>query len=483
MNDSMKSAATKTSPIERVAGTPLRLITQLGSSELVEKLGLRDATEKALHGVGHAAGKLMGGMPKKSKKAKNGDAKAAAAAAPAPKPAVPAGQPARLAPIASTGSFDLRPTEDQDLIRQTAKRFADEVLRKAAYAADHAATPDPKVLAAAQELGLAMLVVPDAAGGVAETRALMTTVLAIEELARGDMGLALAMLAPLGVVNALVEYGTHAQQQAWLPRFTAGTFVPAALALLEPTPGSDPARPQTGAVRAPSRPSRDGRNGLSETGGGWKLHGEKSLVPLGESAELFVVLAEIKGAGPRLFLVPRGTAGVTVTRQPAMGLRAAGTCKLRFDGAFIPDDALLGGEEARGSFDAQAVVDRARIAWGAMAVGGAKAVLDYVIPYCNERKAFGEPVSNRQAVAFLIADLAIELEGMALLVHRAASLADQGKPVTREANLVRVQCTAKGMKAGTDGVQLLGGHGFVKEHPVERWYRDLRAIGVMEGAL
>ncbi|HUQ01740.1 MAG TPA: acyl-CoA dehydrogenase family protein [Kofleriaceae bacterium] len=472
MNDSTKTSPNKTSPIEKLAGTPLRIITQLGSNELVDKLGLRDATEKALHGVGHAAGKLMGGMPKK-KKAKNGDAKAAptvptqkkengaAAAGTAP-------PPARLATVAATGVFDLRPTEDQDLIRQTAKRFADEVMRKAAYAADNAATPDLKVLAAAQELGLAMLVVPDAAGGIAESRALMTTVLAIEELARGDMGLALAMLAPLGVVNALVEYGTHAQQQAWLPRFTGDTFVPAALALLEPAPGSDPSRPQTGAVRAP---------------GGWKLFGEKSLVPLGESAELFLVLAEIKGAGPRLFLVPKGTLGVTVTRQPAMGLRAAGTCKLRFDGAFIPGDALLGGEEARGSFDAQAVVDRARIAWGAMAVGGAKAVLDYVIPYCNERKAFGEPVSNRQAVAFMIADLAIELEGMALLVHRAASLADQGKRVTREANLVRVQCTAKGMKAGTDGVQLLGGHGFVKEHPVERWYRDLRAIGVMEGAL
>ncbi|KAB2896736.1 MAG: acyl-CoA dehydrogenase, partial [Kofleriaceae bacterium] len=186
-------------------------------------------------------------------------------------------------------------------------------------------------------------------------------------------------------------------------------------------------------------------------------------------------------------LVPKGTAGVTVTPQPAMGLRAAGTCKLVFDGAFIPDDALLGGDEAivdaRGRFDAQVVVDRARVAWGAMAVGGARAVLEYVIPYCNERKAFGEPVSHRQAVAFLIADLAIELEGMRLLVHRAAALADQGKAITREANLARVQCAAKGMKAGTDGVQLLGGHGFVKDHPVERWYRDLRAIAVMEGAL
>lgn len=471
MNEGRKS------PIERVAGTPLRLITQLGGGDLVDRLGLRDATERALHGVGRAAGKVMS---KRSPLTLSDSARAKRAAEeskgegppPAPRPVVPAGQPARLANVAPGGAFDLRPTDDQELVRATARRFADEVMRKAAYAADAAAAPAPAVLAAAQELGLAALLVPEAAGGIAETRALVTTVLAIEELARGDMGLALAMLAPLGVVNALVEHGTHGQQATWLPRFTGDAFVPAALALLEPRPGSDAARPQTGAVRAP---------------GGWKLFGEKSLVPLGQTAELLVVLAEVKGAGPRLFLVPKGTAGVTVTPQPAMGLRAAGTCKLAFDGAFVPDDALLGGEEAvvdaRGSFDARAIVDRARVAWGAMAVGGARAVVDYVIPYCNERKAFGEPVSHRQAVAFMIADLAIELEGMRLLVHRAAALADQGKPITREANLVRVQCGAKGMKAGTDGVQLLGGHGFVKDHPVERWYRDLRAIAVMEGAL
>jgi alkylation response protein AidB-like acyl-CoA dehydrogenase len=447
----------------------MRLLTRFGGSELVDKLGLRDATERMLHGVGTAAGKVMA-RPAKPKRnganAANGTTKEANGT-PA-QAVVVAGEPARLAPIAPTGAFDLRPTEDQEMIVATARRFADDVMRRAAHAADGNAAPDPAVLAAAQGLGLAALVLPDAAGGIAETRASVTTVLAIEELARGDMGLALAMLAPLGAVNAFVEYGTYAQQQTWLPRLGGDAFVPAALALLESRPGSDPARPQTGAVRAP---------------GGWKLYGEKSLVPLGETAELFVVLAEIKGAGPRLFLVPKDTAGVTITRQPAMGLRAAGLCRLGFAGAFVPADALLGGDDARARFDAQQVVDRARVAWGAMAVGGARAVLEYVVPYCNERKAFGEPVSNRQAVAFMIADLAIELEGMRLLVHRAASLADQGRAITREAALVRAQCSAKGMKAGTDGVQLLGGHGFVKEHPVERWYRDLRAIGIMEGAV
>jgi hypothetical protein len=223
------------------------------------------------------------------------------------------------------------------------------------------------------------------------------------------------------------------------------------------------------------------------------------LVPLAETAEVFVVLADIRGLGPRMFVVPRATAGLSVKAQPAMGLRGAGLGTLVLDGAFVASDALLGGDDVLAGegamkgdasrtgdgsgFDVAAVVDRARVAWGALAVGGARAVLEYVIPYCADRKAFGEPITNRQSVAFLIADLAVELEGMRLLVHRAAALADRGKAISREAALVRAQCSAKAMKAGTDGVQLLGGHGFVKEHPVERWYRDLRAIGIMEGAV
>ena len=141
------------------------------------------------------------------------------------------------------------------------------------------------------------------------------------------------------------------------------------------------------------------------------------------------------------------------------------------------------GEPGREGFDCDALVDRARIAWSAMAVGTCQAVLDYVKTYCNDRIAFGEPITNRQAVSFMIADIAIELEGMRLLTYRAASRAEQGLSYHREAFLARVQCAEKAMKIGSDGVQLLGGHGYVKDHPVERWYRQLRAIAVMEGGL
>jgi alkylation response protein AidB-like acyl-CoA dehydrogenase len=118
-----------------------------------------------------------------------------------------------------------------------------------------------------------------------------------------------------------------------------------------------------------------------------------------------------------------------------------------------------------------------------VAVGTAQAVVDYVIPYVNERVAFGEPVSHRQAVAFAVANMATELEGMRLATYRAAARADQGKDFAHATTLARQLCSEKGMAIGSEGVQLLGGHGFVKEHPVERWYRDLRAAGLMEGAL
>jgi alkylation response protein AidB-like acyl-CoA dehydrogenase len=203
-------------------------------------------------------------------------------------------------------------------------------------------------------------------------------------------------------------------------------------------------------------------------------------VPAAAGAELFVIAAEAEGLGPALFLVESSSKGLFTEAEPAMGLRAAATGRVVLEDVRLPAGALLGA----GSREVYlGCIQRARIAWCALVVGTSQAVLDYVIPAVNERVAFGEPISNRQAVAFAVADIGIELEGMRLLTYRAASRADQGKDFAREAALARRLCTQKGMRIGSDGVQLLGGHGYVKEHPVERWYRDLRAAGVMEGAL
>jgi hypothetical protein len=435
---------------DRIAGAPLRALTRLGGSELAERLHLRRPIERALyHGVRAGAQAIAAGgaLAKRA----NG------------------GEPKRLDPSKANGLFDLTPTEEQSMMCGAMRRFADEVLRPAARAADDAGSPPEEVLAQGHALGLAGLAIPESLGGGATERSSVTNALIAEELARGDMGLATALLAPLGVVHALVAWGTVEQQARHLPPFLGDRFVPAAMALLEPSPLFDPMRPRTGAVR-----SKDG---------GWALWGEKSLVPLALKAEFFLIAAEVRGAGARLFIVERNTPGLSIEPEPAMGLRGAALGHLRLQDARVDDDALVGGQTPEAEFDLGNLVDRSRVAWGALAVGTAQAVLDYVIPYCNEREAFGEPISNRQAVAFLVADIAIELEGMRLLVHRAASRADRGVNVERDASLARLQCASKGMRIGSDGVQLLGGHGFVKEHPVERWYRDLRAIGVVEGAL
>jgi alkylation response protein AidB-like acyl-CoA dehydrogenase len=163
-----------------------------------------------------------------------------------------------------------------------------------------------------------------------------------------------------------------------------------------------------------------------------------------------------------------------------MGIRAAATGTLIFEGVNVPEGALLGA--AKPEVFAECV-QLSRLAWCALAVGTGQAVLDYVKQYVNERTAFGEPISNRQAVAFMVADIAIELDGLRLLTYRAASRVDHGKDFARDVALARRLTAEYGMQIGSDGVQLLGGHGYVKEHPVERWYRDLRAAGMMEGAL
>jgi alkylation response protein AidB-like acyl-CoA dehydrogenase len=338
-------------------------------------------------------------------------------------------------------------------------------VRPSAADADAAAATPVELLEQAAELGLCTLGVPEELGGVMADRSAVTTVLAAEALAHGDMGVAFAALAPGAVASAVGLWGDAEQQASYLPAFTGAHPPVAALAVLEPRPVFDPASLATKARRQ---------------GSDWVISGAKALVPRAALGELFIVAADVDGAGPGLFIVEAGTPGLYSKPEPAMGLRPAGTARLVLEDVCVPAGAQLADGEPSAYGEC---VQRARIAWCALAVGTARAVLDYVIPYVKEREAFGEPIANRQAVAFCVADIGIELEGMRLTSWRAASRADQGLSFAREAALARSLCARNGVKIGADGVQLLGGHGYVKEHPVERWYRDLRAVGLMEGAL
>jgi hypothetical protein len=374
--------------------------------------------------------------------------------------------PARLQNGKASELFDLSVSEEQQMFRDMAQRFAREVLRPTAHASDHACDTPEGFNAQIGELGLAQFAVPEALGGAATESSAVAQVLIAEDLAHGDMGLCVAGLAPIAVANALARWGSADQQSHYLAAFAGEQPPVAAFALAERRPAFDP---------------RELRTRARHNGEGFVLSGEKTLVPLADRAELLLVAADLAGHGAQLFLVDAHLPGVTVRHEPSMGLRAARLGSVRFDDVVLPQRALLG--EDPSALDYGEVISRSAIAWSALAVGCSQAVLDYAIPYCNDRKAFGEPISHRQAVAFMVADIAVELDGMRLLTWRAASRADLGLPIKREAHLARVLCAEKGMQIGTNGVQLLGGHGFTKEHPVERWYRDLRAIAVMEGGL
>ncbi|HNG11411.1 MAG TPA: acyl-CoA dehydrogenase family protein, partial [Agitococcus sp.] len=258
------------------------------------------------------------------------------------------------------------------------------------------------------------------------------------------------------------RWGSAEQQERYLRAFASENPPEAALAVVEKTPLFDPNKLNTSAKLV---------------GSDYLLNGEKALVLTGSDAELFIVAADVEGT-PALFIVESGTAGLSLSDGSAMGIKAAATKTLHLKDVRIPATNRF-----PATFDYQAFLDLGSLAWCALAVGCGQAILDYLVPYVNEREAFGEPISHRQSVAFMVADVAIELEAMRLMVWRACALAEQGKEFHREAYLAKILCAEKAMKLGTDAVQLLGGHGFTKEHPVERWYRDMRCLAVMHSGL
>jgi alkylation response protein AidB-like acyl-CoA dehydrogenase len=432
---------------ERGMGFGLRALNRLAGSDLLDRIRLRKQVERALF-QGTKTGFRSATVAGRTFKA-----------------AQQLGKPARQAKGTSKGLFDVTPDDEQQMFQEAGRAFAEEKVRPAALEADADRATPPELLAQATELGVNMLGIPEELGGVMHEQSAVTAVLIGEAIAHGDLGIAYAALAPGAVATAIGLWGSAEQEATYLPAFTGEDVPAAALAILEPRPLFDP-------LKLATKARREGED--------WVLDGAKSLLARAAECELFVIAAEAEGIGPTLFVVESGAKGLSVEEEPAMGLRPAATGRLLIEGLRLPAGALLGEGKPE---DYAECVSRSRIAWCALAVGASQAVLDYVIPYVNERQAFGEPISNRQGVAFAVSDIGIEVGGMRLATYRAAARADHGETFAREAAIARRLCAAKGMKIGSDGVQLLGGHGFVKEHPVERWYRDLRAAGVMEGAL
>lgn len=428
-------------------GVGLAVLNRIASSPTIDKLKLRKTTERAVYEGARNGFRVAGASSRAFKQVRG------------------SGKPQRLDQASDRGVFDLEPTEDQQMIVGVIKEFAADVLRTGATEAECVNDTPKEVLAQTSEFGLTLINIPEKLGGLSEERSAVTGVLVAEALAEGDMGQAVACLAPAAVATAISLWGSDTQQQTYLPAFAGDDVPTAALAIAEPRALFDPFELQTTAVRR---------------GDGYVINGVKSAVVRGSEAELFVVGVNLDGKGPTLVLIESGTSGVSIETDPSMGLRAAGLSRLILDDVVISADAILGEGDPG---DYRECIRLSRLAWAGLALGTSRAVLDYVSDYVKTRSAFGEPIAHRQAVAFMVANIAIELEGMRLVTLKAAARAERGQDFSREVALARRLAAEYGMKIGTDGVQLLGGHGFVKEHPVERWYRDLRAVGLMEGAV
>lgn len=428
-----------TNMANKAQGLGLAFITKLAGSQLLDQFKIRKLIEKSLYQGSKAGFKTLSSTQKILKSNQNN-------------------QRQRL-PSPQKALFDLNLSEEQQMTADAMQQFATEVLYPLAHLADHNAQFPEELWGYSADLGLNTYALPEAFGGVAAEKNIVSNILIAENLARGDFSLTAGLLSTFSVINAITQWGSEHIQNQYLSNFADNPNIQATFAIQEATPAFNPFQVKTKAYVEQEH---------------YRLSGEKTLVLLGETADVLLVSAELKGH-PEIFIVKRD-ASISVRKTPAMGLKAAQTVTLNFNNT--PAERL--GDD---DFNYSDFLDLGNLMWCAMAVGTAEAVKSYCINYANDRSAFGEPISHRQSVAFMIADMAIEIDAMRMLVLNAASLAESGKSFHREAYLARILCAEKSMKIGTDGVQLLGGHGFTKEHPVERWYRDLRATAVLHSGL
>ena len=428
-----------TNMVNKAQGFGLSLITKMASSDVLDQLKLRKFVEKSLYQGSKAGYKTLSKTQKAFKANKDLHKQ-------------------RLN-NQEKSLFDLSYSEDQQMAIDTMSQFAADILYPLAASADQNETFPTELWQYIEELGLNFYALPEALGGVAAEKNILSNVLIAEHLAKGDFSLAAGMLSTFSVINAITQWGSEQVQALYLNSFAQDSSIRASFAIQEVTPAFNPYLLKTKAI------SCDGQ---------YFIQGEKTLVLLAESADIFLVSAELNGQA-EVFILRRDES-IQFKKSPAMGLKATETATLIFN----QTPALRLGDE---DFNYTAFLDLGNLMWCAMAVGTCEAVKKYCIEYANERTAFGEPISHRQSVAFMIADMSIEIDAMRMLILNAASLAESGQTFHREAYLARLLCAEKAMKIGTDGVQILGGHGFTKEHPVERWYRDLRATAIVHSGL
>ncbi len=364
--------------------------------------------------------------------------------------------------------MQLEPTEEQRLIQRTAREFAERRLAPAAAARDRDGRFPVEELRELGQLGLLGVNVPEDLGGAAA--GVIAYSLALQELARVDASVAVAVSVTNMVAELIAAVGTPAQRTAYVPGVVSGAAVAGAFALSEPQAGSDPAAMRTIATKVD---------------GGWRLSGTKQWITSGDRAGVLVVWAMTDLAaghkGITAFLVRGGAPGLTVGRlEEKMGLHGSSTAQLVLDGVEVGDDAVLGG--VGGGFRlAMMALDGGRIGIASQALGIARGALEAAYRYASEREQFGVALWKHQAIGNMLADAATWLDAGLLLTLRAASLKEAGQRFGTEAAMAKLYATEKAGAICDIALQVHGGYGYTTDFPVERAYRDVRVTRIYEG--
>ena len=364
--------------------------------------------------------------------------------------------------------IDFEPSESQQKLVAMVRDFCLREVKPHAGEWDREERFPRETVAQLGELGLLGMAVPEELGGAQLDT--VSIAMVVEEIARWDGSLALTVASHNGLgTSHILRFGSDELRRRFIPEIASGRKL-AAWGLTEPGSGSDAAAMRTTAVRC---------------GSGWVLNGAKMFITQGTVGDVFVVLAvtspEKRQKGITAFALERGMKGFS--QRPLhgkLGMRSSDTAELIFEDLFVPDENRVG-EVDQGFVDTLRILDKGRITIGALSVGLGRGALEESIAYAKERKAFGKPIADFQALRWMMADMATDLDAARLLVYRAAMLCDAGRPYTTEASMAKLFASEAACRAAAKGVQIHGGYGFTREFLVERIYRDVKLCTIGEG--
>lgn len=364
--------------------------------------------------------------------------------------------------------MDFEFTENHRMIREMVRDFATREVKPGALQRDESGEFPFDLCKKLGELGLMGILVPETLGGAGLD--VTSFAIAVEELARHDGSLALTVASHNGLCCGHINLAaSEALRKKYLPGLASGQKL-GAWCLTEPGSGSDALAMQTTAVKKGDR---------------WVLNGSKAFITQGSVGDVYVILAVTDASkgkrGVTTFIAEKGWKGLVVgKKEKKLGLKSSDTAALTFDNLEIPEENVLG-EVGNGFVDALKVLDRGRVIIGAMALGLGRGALEDAVAYAKERHAFGQAISNFQAIQWMIADSGMELEAARLLVYRAAWMHDQKKFAKKESSMAKLFASEAATRACNRGVQIHGGYGYVKEYAVERYFRDVKLCEIGEG--